>query len=257
MTNTLHSVFDRLVYSKLRAAFGGELRLAISGGGPLGERLTNFFRGIGIKILEGYGLTETSPTLTSNRPGAWRPGTVGQAVAGTTIRIAEDGEILAQGPQIFQGYWRNDAATAEVIDGDGWFHTGDIGEIDDDGFLKITGRKKDLIVTAAGKNVAPAPLEDSLRAHALVSQAVVIGDGRPFIAALLTLDEEAAGQWARENDKADPDRGAAGRTTSSFRPNCKRRSTRPTASCPGPSRSASSRFSSVTSRSRRASSRRR
>ncbi|MGH9118189.1 MAG: AMP-dependent synthetase/ligase [Acidimicrobiales bacterium] len=201
LTKALHSVFDRLVYSKLRGVFGGELRYAFSGGGPLGERLTNFFRGIGVEILEGYGLTETSPVLTLNRPGAWRPGTVGQPVAGTTIRIADDGEILAKGPQVFQGYWHNDTATAEIIDGDGWFHTGDIGELDDDGFLKITGRKKDLIVTAAGKNVAPAPLEDILRAHALVSQAVVVGDGRPFIAALLTLDEEAATQWAQENDK--------------------------------------------------------
>ncbi len=202
VTNTLHSVFDRLVYGKLRHVFGSELRFAVSGGGPLGERLTNFFRGIGVQVLEGYGLTETSPVLTCNRPSAWRPGTVGQPVAGTTIRIADDGEILAKGPQVFQGYWHNDTATAEVIDGDGWFHSGDIGELDDDGFVKITGRKKDLIVTAAGKNVAPAPLEDTLRAHALVSQAVVVGDGRPFIAALLTLDEEAAAQWAAENAKA-------------------------------------------------------
>ena len=201
VTNALHALFDRLVYGKLRHVFGGDLRLAFSGGGPLGERLTNFFRGIGVQILEGYGLTETSPVLTANHPGAWRPGTVGQPIAGTTIRIADDGEILAKGPQVFQGYWHNDAATAEMIDGDGWFHTGDIGELDADGFLKITGRKKDLIVTAAGKNVAPAPLEDSLRAHPLISQAMVVGDRRPFVAALLTLDEEAAPQWAEDNDK--------------------------------------------------------
>jgi long-chain acyl-CoA synthetase len=202
LTNALHTVFDKLVYGKLRDVFGGSLRFAVSGGGPLGERLTHYFRGIGVQVLEGYGLTETSPTLTSNSPDAWRPGTVGKPVPGTTIRIADDGEILAKGPQIFQGYWHNDSATSEVIDADGWFHTGDIGEIDDDGFIKITGRKKDLIVTAAGKNVAPAPLEDTLRAHALVSQALVVGDGRPFIAALLTLDEEAAAQWAKDNSKA-------------------------------------------------------
>jgi long-chain acyl-CoA synthetase len=202
VTNLLHTAFDKLVYGKLRHVFGGSLRFAVSGGGPLGERLTHYFRGIGVQVLEGYGLTETSPTLTSNSPAAWRPGTVGQPVPGTTIRIADDGEILAKGPQVFQGYWHNETATSEVIDAEGWFHTGDIGEVDDDGFVKITGRKKDLIVTAAGKNVAPAPLEDTLRANALVSQALVVGDGRPFVAALLTLDEEAAAQWAKDNSKA-------------------------------------------------------
>jgi long-chain acyl-CoA synthetase len=174
------------------------VRLAFSGGSPLGERLTHFFDGIGVRIFEGYGLTETSPTLTINRPGAWRPGSVGRPLAGTTIRIADDGEILAKGPQVFAGYWKNPEATAEVIDDDGWFHTGDIGELDDDGFLRITGRKKELIVTAAGKNVAPAPLEDRLRAHPLVSQAVVVGDERPFVAALITIDEAAFVDWAAE-----------------------------------------------------------
>ncbi len=193
-----HAVFERLVYGKLRHALGGAMRLAFSGGGPLGERLTHFFDGIGVQIFEGYGLTETSPTLTLNRPGAWRPGSVGRPLAGTTIRIADDGEILAKGPQVFAGYWRNAEATAEVIDHDGWFRTGDIGELDDDGFLRITGRKKELIVTAAGKNVAPAPLEDRLRAHPLVSQAVVVGDQRPFIAALVTIDEEAFIDWIAE-----------------------------------------------------------
>jgi long-chain acyl-CoA synthetase len=193
-----HALFERLVYGKLRHALGGGLRLAFSGGSPLGERLTHFFDGIGVRIFEGYGLTETSPTLTLNRPGSWRPGSVGQPLAGTTIRIAHDGEILAKGPQVFIGYWQNPDATAEVIDGDGWFHTGDIGELDDDGFLRITGRKKELIVTAAGKNVAPAPLEDRLRAHPLVSQAVVVGDERPFIAALITIDEDAFAPWAAE-----------------------------------------------------------
>jgi long-chain acyl-CoA synthetase len=192
-----HRLFDRLVYGKLRQALGGAMRLAFSGGGPLGARLTHFFDGAGVAIYEGYGLTETSPTLTINRPGAWRPGSVGQPVAGTTIRIAADGEILAKGDQVFSGYWRNTDATAEVIDTDGWFHTGDIGELDDDGFLSITGRKKEILVTAAGKNVAPAPLEDQLRAHPLVSQAVVIGDQRPFIAALITIDEAAFADWAQ------------------------------------------------------------
>ncbi len=198
-----HAVFDRLVYSKLQAVFGGRMRFAFSGGGPLGERLTHFFNGIGVKVFEGYGLTETSPTLTVNRADAWKPGTVGSPLAGTSIRIAADGEILAKGPQVFQGYWHNEVATAEVFDDDGWFRTGDIGELDDQGFLRVTGRKKELIVTAAGKNVAPAPLEDRLRAHPLISQAVVIGDARPFIAAMITLDEEALKEWAGDSGKVD------------------------------------------------------
>lgn len=198
-TAILHSMFDRLVYAKIRKAVGGNLRLAFSGGGPLGERLTHFFAGIGVDIYEGYGLTETSPTLTVNRPGAWKPGTVGRPVDGTSIRIAADGEILAKGPQVFQGYWRNPEATAASFDEDGWLLTGDIGEIDEDGYLRITGRKKELLVTAAGKNVAPAPLEDRLRSHELISQAVVVGDAQPFIAALVTLDEVAFTQWAVEH----------------------------------------------------------
>ena len=197
-TGLEHRLYELLVYGKLRHALGGEMRLAFSGGGPLGEHLTHFFDGAGVAIYEGYGLTETSPTLTINRPGAWRPGSVGQPVSGTTIRIAGDGEILAKGPQVFAGYWRNPTATAEVFDDDGWFYTGDIGELDDDGFLKITGRKKEILVTAAGKNVAPAPLEDRLRANPLVSQAVVIGDQQPFIAALITIDVEAFAIWAEE-----------------------------------------------------------
>jgi long-chain acyl-CoA synthetase len=197
-----HALFAPLVYKKLQGAFGGRMRLAFSGGGPLGERLTHFFNGVGVRVLEGYGLTETSPVLTLNRPDAWRPGTVGQPVAATTIRIADDGEILAKGPQVFGGYWHAEAATAEVFDGDGWFHTGDIGEVDGDGFLRITGRKKEIIVTAAGKNVAPGPLEDRIRAHPLVSQAMVVGDGRPFIGAVVTLDEEAVDQWVADKGMA-------------------------------------------------------
>ncbi len=198
LTRAEHWVFDRLVYGKLSAAFGGELRMAFSGGGPLGERLTSFFDGIGVRIYEGYGLTETSPLVTINRTDAWQPGSVGRAVADTSIRIDTDGEVLVKGPQVFAGYWHNDAATAEVFDEEGWFHTGDIGTIDEDGFLRITGRKKELIVTAAGKNVAPAPLEDRLRSHNLVSQAMVVGDAKPFIAALVTIDEESFADWASD-----------------------------------------------------------
>lgn len=195
-----HWVFDRLVYGKIRAAFGGRLRFAFSGGGPLGERLTHFFAGIGLDVYEGYGLTETSPLLTINRPGAWKPGTVGRAVAGTDLAITADGEIMARGPQVFAGYWHNEGASAEVLT-EGWFRTGDIGELDGDGYLRITGRMKELIVTAAGKNVAPAPLEDRLRASALVSQALVVGEGRPYVAALLALDDEALGRWCAEHGR--------------------------------------------------------
>ena len=198
ITSAEHALFDRLVYKKVKAAFGGQLRFAFSGGGPLGERLTHFFNGVGVKVLEGYGLTETSPTLTVNRLGEWKPGTVGRALMGTSIRVASDGEILAKGPQVFLGYWRNEQATSETFDANGWFKTGDIGDLDDDGYLRITGRKKELIVTAAGKNVAPAPLEDRIRAHPLISQAVVVGDARPFVAALITLDEEAFVTWSTQ-----------------------------------------------------------
>lgn len=200
LTRAEHWVFDRLVYRKLSAAFGGELRLAFSGGGPLGERLTSFFDGVGVRIYEGYGLTETSPLVTINRTDAWRPGSVGRAVAETSIRIDTDDEVLVKGPQVFTGYWHNDTATAEAFDTDGWFRTGDIGTIDDQGFLWITGRKKDLIVTSAGKNVAPAPLEDQIRSHNLVSQAMVVGDAERFIAALITIDEEAFVDWIEDND---------------------------------------------------------
>ena len=167
----------------------------MSGGAPLGERLGHFFRGTGITVLEGYGLTETSPVISANLPSRNKIGTVGLPVPGVTIRIADDGEILVSGPNIFPGYWHNEAATAEMIDPDGWLHTGDLGELDDDGHLRVTGRKKDIIVTAGGKNVAPAVLEDRLRAHPLVSQAMVVGDGRPYVASLVTLDEEALEAW--------------------------------------------------------------
>ncbi|MBM7084207.1 AMP-dependent synthetase/ligase [Micromonospora sp. WMMD734] len=189
-----HAVFDRLVYRKLRAALGGRCRDAISGGAPLGARLGHFFRGIGVTICEGYGLTETSPAAAANLPTGTKIGTVGRPLPGVTIRIADDGEILIAGDLVFQGYWKNEAATAEAL-ADGWFRTGDLGHLDDDGFLRITGRKKEIIVTAAGKNVAPAVLEDQVRAHPLVSQCLVVGDRQPFIAALVTVDEEALPKW--------------------------------------------------------------
>ncbi len=190
-----HALYDRLVYAKLRAATGGRVRYAVSGGAALGERLGHFFRGAGITVLEGYGLTETSPVISANRPDGNKIGTVGRPIPSVTVRIADDGEILAAGPNVFGGYWHNEAATKEMVDPDGWLHTGDLGELDEDGYLRVTGRKKDIIVTAGGKNVAPAVLEDRLRAHPLVSQCMVVGDGRPYVACLITLDEEAAGPW--------------------------------------------------------------
>ena len=190
-----HTLYDRLVYGKLRAATGGRVQYAVSGGAPLGERLGHFFRGAGITVLEGYGLTETSPVISANLPIRNKIGTVGPPVPGVTVRIADDGEILVTGPNIFQGYWHNEAATADMVDADGWLHTGDLGELDDDGHLRVTGRKKDIIVTAGGKNVAPAVLEDRLRAHPLVSQCLVVGDGRSYVACLVTLDEEALEAW--------------------------------------------------------------
>jgi long-chain acyl-CoA synthetase len=198
-----HAVFDRLVYRKLRAALGGRVRYAWSGAAPLGTRLGHFFRGCGITILEGYGLTETSPATNSNTPDVQKIGTVGQPIPGGTIRIAPDGEVLVKGHMVFQGYWNNETATKEMIDEAGWLHTGDVGTLDDEGFLTITGRKKDLIITAAGKNVAPAPLEDRLRAHWLVSQCLVVGDGRPYIAALIAADPEALAQWKTDNGRPD------------------------------------------------------
>ena len=193
-----HTVFDKLVYAKLREAMGGKVQYAVSGGAPLGTRLGHFYRGIGITILEGYGLTETTAPATVNRPSSIRIGTVGQPLPGVDVRIADDGEILLRGVNVFRGYRGNATATAESVR-DSWFHTGDIGELDDEGFLRITGRKKEILVTAGGKNVAPAVLEDRLRAHPLVSQCIVVGDGQPFIAALVTLDEEMYPGWASNN----------------------------------------------------------
>ncbi len=196
-----HAVFDRLVYAKLRAAVGGQVAYAVSGGAPLGERLGHFFRGVGITILEGYGLTETTAAATVNRPSRNKIGSVGLPLPGVAIKIAEDGEILLRGPNVFPGYWRNDAATAEVLDPEGWFRSGDVGSLDEEGFLRVTGRKKELIITAGGKNVAPAVLEDRLRASPLISQCVVVGDGRPFIACLITLDEEGLEFWRKQHGR--------------------------------------------------------
>ncbi|SDO84451.1 long-chain acyl-CoA synthetase [Pedococcus dokdonensis] len=193
-----HGLFDRLVYSKLRAAMGGQVMYAVSGGAPLGTRLGHFFRGIGVTVLEGYGLTETTAPATVNVPDRVKIGTVGAPLPGVGIRIADDGEILIQGNNVFAAYHNNAEATSGAVQ-DGWFHTGDIGELDEDGYLKITGRKKELLVTAGGKNVAPAALEDRLRAHPLISQCIVVGDQKPFIAALLTLDDEMYPGWAKNN----------------------------------------------------------
>ncbi|WP_328809612.1 AMP-dependent synthetase/ligase [Rhodococcus sp. NBC_00294] len=195
-----HAVFDRLVYGKLRAALGGQCELAISGGAPLGERLAHFYRGIGVTIYEGYGLTETTAAAAVNTPDEQRIGTVGKPLPGNAVRIADDGEILLKGGVVFEGYWKNDDATAEALT-DGWFHTGDLGAVDEDGFIAITGRKKEIIVTAGGKNVSPAGLEDSLRASALIGQAMVVGDQKPFIGALITIDPDAFPGWKQRNGK--------------------------------------------------------
>jgi long-chain acyl-CoA synthetase len=196
-----HAVFDRLVYAKLRSALGGRCTSVISGGAPLGERLGHFFRGAGVTVYEGYGLTETTAASTLNLDATVKIGTVGRPNPGVSVRTADDGEIMLKGDHVFRGYWHNERATAEVLTGDGWFSTGDIGTIDDDGFLRITGRKKELIVTAGGKNVAPAVLEDRLRAHPLVSQCIVVGDAQPFIGALVTIDADAFPAWKQQHGK--------------------------------------------------------
>ncbi|MCW2524908.1 MAG: AMP-dependent synthetase and ligase, partial [Frankiales bacterium] len=201
-----HAIFDRLVYSKLKAALGGRCVAAISGGAPLGSRLGHFFRGMGVTIYEGYGLTETTAGISVNMPDRVKIGTVGRPVGGSSVKIAADGEVLLAGPLIFAGYWRNTSATAEAFDQSGstrWFHSGDVGEIDNDGFLRITGRKKELIVTANGKNVAPAVLEDRVRAHWLVSQCLVVGDQQPFVAALITIDAESFPAWLKQAGKPE------------------------------------------------------
>ena len=197
-----HAVFDRLVYTKLRRAMGGRITIAVSGGAPLGARLGHFFRGAGIVILEGYGLTETSAASTVNTSSHLKIGTVGRPIPGAALRIADDGEVLIRGPHVFAGYHEDPAGSAEVLR-EGWFHSGDIGEVDADGFLTITGRKKEIIVTAGGKNVAPAHLEDRLRSHPLISQCMVVGDAQPYIAALITLDPDAVAFWLEQGDRGE------------------------------------------------------
>ncbi|GEL93806.1 AMP-dependent synthetase/ligase [Cellulomonas composti] len=197
-----YKVADVLVLSKLRALLGGNAKWAISGGAPLGERLGHFYRGVGLHVLEGYGLTETTAPATVNRPSQTKIGSVGLPMPGTAVRIAADGEIEIKGIPVFRGYHANEAATAESLE-DGWFRTGDLGSLDEDGFLSITGRKKEIIVTAGGKNVAPAVLEDRLRGHPLISQVVVVGDQRPFIGALVTLDAEGLPGWLGAHGKPE------------------------------------------------------
>ena len=202
------ALFDALVYRRLRTALGGQVRAAVSGSAPLTRHLLHFFRGVGVPVLEGYGLTETSAAVSVNTLPAQRIGTVGRPLPGQTVRIADDGEILVRGPIVFTGYRNNPEATAQAMT-DGWFRTGDIGELDDDGFLSITGRTKEIIVTAGGKNVAPAVLEDRLRANPLVGQVLVVGDGQPFIAALVTIDADALPRWRQQHGKPEGDGSAA------------------------------------------------
>ena len=248
-----HALFDRLVYGKLRAALGGRVQYSWSAAAPLGARLGHFFRGCGINILEGYGLTETSPATNSNTPDAQKIGTVGRPIPGCTIRIAPDGEVLVKGHMVFQGYWNDEAATKEMIDEDGWLHTGDIGALDDEGFLTITGRKKDLIITSAGKNVAPTVLEDRLRAHWLVSQCLVVGDA--------SLTSRCSWRATRRRSPSGRRRTASRRRrpwrSFATTPTCGRRSrgpsTTPTRRCRMRRRSRSSRSSTWISRRRAAS----
>lgn len=193
-----HAVFDKLVYAKIRAAMGGQIRYNVSGGAPLGERLGHFYRGAGITVLEGYGLTETTAPTTVNTPELTKVGSVGPPLPGVSVRVADDGEVLIKGPHVLRGYWNNPDATAAAFV-DGWFASGDLGQLDADGYLRITGRKKEILVTSGGKNVAPAVLEDRLRAHPLVSQTIVVGDGKPFIGALVTLDPDMLPIWLKNN----------------------------------------------------------
>ena len=196
-----HTIFDKLVFQKIRAGMGGRVEAAISGGAPLGARLGHFYRGAGVNILEGYGLTETTAGATLNLTSAQKVGSVGKPLPGTTIKIADDGEVLIKGGIIMKGYWQNDSANQEVFTADGFFKSGDLGTIDSDGFLSIVGRKKELIVTSGGKNVAPAVLEDRVKAHPLISQCLVVGDSKPFIAALVTIDADAIKPWIVANKK--------------------------------------------------------
>ena len=198
---------DRLVFGKIKARLGGRFEFALSGGAPLAPEIGSFFWGAGIEIYEGYGLTETSPVIAVNTPEAVKLGSVGRPLPGVEVRIASDGEILSRGPNTMKGYWNKPEATEESLDADGWFHTGDIGELDDDRFLKITDRKKEIIVNAYGKNVAPAPIENALKASRFINQVVVIGDRRKFLTALIVPDVDAVGAWGADRgvDASDPE----------------------------------------------------
>ncbi|EFC80784.1 long-chain fatty acid--CoA ligase, partial [Parafrankia sp. EUN1f] len=196
-----HALFNRLVYGKLRSALGGNITHGISGGAPLNVHLCHFFRGIGFLILEGYGLTESTAAATVNRPESLKIGTVGLPLPGVTVRIADDGEVLLRGDLVLSGYRNNETAGKEALDSDGFLRTGDLGSLDETGHLRITGRKKEILVTAGGKNVAPAPLEQRIGQHPLVGQAMLVGDQRPFIAALITLDPEAFATWLKTNGR--------------------------------------------------------
>ncbi len=188
---------DRLVFGKIKARLGGRFRFAISGGAPLSRDVAEFFWAAGVEVYEGYGLTETSPVLACNRPGEWRLGTVGRAIPGVTLRLASDGEVLAKGPNVMEGgYWRKPEETASVFDAEGWFLTGDIGSFDADGFLTLTDRKKEILINAYGKNIAPAPIEAALRSVRYVSSAVLIGDRRKFLSALIVPNFEKLEAWA-------------------------------------------------------------
>ena len=196
-------LFDKLVFAKLRAKLGGNVKYAVSGSAPLSHYLGHFYRSLGVKILEGYGLTETTAPVSVNLPDKFKIGTVGPALPGHTIRIADDGEVEIKGIDVFKEYWNNPSATRDAFTEDGFFRTGDLGSLDEDGYLTITGRKKEIIVTAGGKNVAPAALEDPIRANTIISQVVVVGDQKPFISALVTLDMEMLPAWLN-NQGEDP-----------------------------------------------------
>jgi long-chain acyl-CoA synthetase len=198
-----HAVADRLVYSKVKEKLGGRLRIGISGGAPLAQEIGEFFLALDITILEGYGLTECTTASHVNRPSKIRFGTVGAPLPNVEVRIEDEGEILLRSPTIFAGYLKDEAATREVLDDDGWLRSGDVGEIDEDGFLRITDRKKDILVTAGGKNVAPQNLENALKGATLVSQALVVGDRRPYLTALITVDEAVAGDRDRAEIEAE------------------------------------------------------
>lgn len=200
-----HTVFDKLVYGKVRAALGGRTRYAISGGASLSERLGYFYAGIGLLVIEGYGLTETTGVIVFNPPARPKVGTVGLPMPGSAVRIADDGEIWLRGGNVMPGYFNNPAATAEALDAEGWFHTGDVGALDADGYLRITGRKKEIIITAGGKNVAPVLLEDRVQSNRMISHCIVVGEARPFVGALVTLDPEALEQWAKAKKKPASD----------------------------------------------------